>query len=518
MASNNTMPRIVFLFISLAVFACYIPPIKIFTDAWILPKWYGAVMAMLFAAFTLCIRRNKVSELDTEKCIYRCSNVLIVLTSLECIYVLCCCMLMGVPNAGCSGTYDNPAGLAVSLCISLPFAIEGVCRRESKTQKCIYAIVVMLILFSLLLSKSRTGLICMAIYAIAIVLKLVRQKTWTKIIACLGIGVMATAFVLTHKKDSSSGRFFILSTSVSLSMEHPFLGHGTNGFEREYMIRQAEIFEKNPDSEYAMLADDIHHPLNEFVYVWVNWGMLGVLLVISVFAAPTVWGLVNDNDTVKKLLPSVMAVLVFSLFSYPFIYPLPWIITIIYVCVPIYNIFITQMKPIWKRLFSMTMCIASVALLGYVANDAWQEYSWNEAYKACCKNGKSSLIKYRMLSKHFNKDPYFLYNYAYVLFSLGEFEKSIEQLYLCQGLRKSYNQELLLGDACRKAHRHKEAIQHYKLASKMCPARLAPLEGLYVTYYSIDDKKNKQIIAHKIEEMDIKVVSSDAIRIKATCK
>ena len=69
--------------------------------------------------------------------------------------------------------------------------------------------------------------------------------------------------------------------------EHPIIGHGHRGFEREYMLRQADFFREHPDSEYAVLADEIRHPLNEFLYVWVNYGVAApVALLLLLLLLP----------------------------------------------------------------------------------------------------------------------------------------------------------------------------------------------------------------------------------------
>lgn len=68
--------------------------------------------------------------------------------------------------------------------------------------------------------------------------------------------------------------------------EHPIIGFGTDGFEREYMLRQADYFRNNPSSRYNMLADDMQHPLNEFVYLWVNYGIFAPLLLLVSLTLP----------------------------------------------------------------------------------------------------------------------------------------------------------------------------------------------------------------------------------------
>ena len=78
----------------------------------------------------------------------------------------------------------------------------------------------------------------------------------------------AIAFLLATfvKTPSTHGRYFIARNAIGLIAEAPLTDHGANGFDRAYMPRQAEYFRHHSDPEAEMLADDIHHPLNAFLF------------------------------------------------------------------------------------------------------------------------------------------------------------------------------------------------------------------------------------------------------------
>ena len=90
------------------------------------------------------------------------------------------------------------------------------------------------------------------------------------------------------------------------------------------MLRQADFFREHPGSEYAMLADEIHHPLNEFVHVWVNYGIVAPLLLFLLLVLP-LWRWRRGDRRMRPFLLPVLAILVFSCFSYPFYYPIAWL-------------------------------------------------------------------------------------------------------------------------------------------------------------------------------------------------
>lgn len=130
------------------------------------------------------------------------------------------------------------------------------------------------------------------------------------------------------KTDSTNGRRFILERSWELVQARPFAGYGPGGFLREYMPRQADYFKAHADSGHAWLASEVYHPLNEFVWVWIEFGLPGVLLSLGALA----WllsGLFRRRDIFSRMLAvSLCACVVFALFSYPLKYPLASVIGI----------------------------------------------------------------------------------------------------------------------------------------------------------------------------------------------
>ncbi|MCD8187010.1 MAG: O-antigen ligase family protein, partial [Rikenellaceae bacterium] len=55
-------------------------------------------------------------------------------------------------------------------------------------------------------------------------------------------------------------------------------GNGTGTFKSDYMPEQAAWFREHPESPYAILADNSNHPFNEFLLIWIESGLIGLLL------------------------------------------------------------------------------------------------------------------------------------------------------------------------------------------------------------------------------------------------
>lgn len=510
---RHTIVDILLLF--LMAYACYMPEVFLFTDTQLLPKWYLLIAASLVWILWRVFRSGKGGRENVSALAHRIKDILVAAVVLECCYVAYRIAANGMSPIGEFGTFDNPAGLAVCMSIALPVTIDRMMEQEGYVRKALYAFASLCIGAVVILSKSRTGIICLAMYGIIYLFVYMKCRKWMKACALIVISAMVVIFVLSNKKASSSGRFFILQNTFELIREKTFLGYGHEGFERNYMCKQAEFFAQHKNSEYSMLADEMQHPLNEFAYVWVNYGVAAPIAMMLLFVCPLVVGIRKRNRLLLTLQLPALAVCVFSLFSYPFHYPLPWCIMAIDILACARTIGLRFRKKSWMRVL---VCLLSILLLAGVSCDIWHEYKWKKAWKDLCYGKKDALSEYAQLLPYFRSNSYFLYNYAYALFSREQYAESLAVGQRCKNYWDGYNLQLLMGDACRMAKRHDEAIMHYDMANNMCPSRLAPLEGLYLAYSESGQENERIRTAERIKKHEVKVESYDSQRIKEHCK
>ena len=81
------------------------------------------------------------------------------------------------------------------------------------------------------------------------------------------------------KKASADGRLFIWNVSKELVSSAPLLGRGADSFTAEYMLAQADFFERYPNSEYRMNATDNVHAFNEYLRITCEYGIIGLLFL-----------------------------------------------------------------------------------------------------------------------------------------------------------------------------------------------------------------------------------------------
>ena len=405
-----------------------LPPIQGLTDEVLMPKWYGAGMVglvMTAVYLTLPIREGKLHE-RKRLTFYSQTAVMLVLTY-HLTYTLVADIIMkGSPVI--KGVFDNSTGFALHTCLLVAIMWQT-SSTGGRVIMCGSRIIVWVLTISsvtmVYLSECRTGMICMAVIILMMIYREAKRwvqtdtlRLWEKIIG--GVLLLAVVFyVFSVKQESTGGRRFILERTWELIEERPLTGYGWHGFEREYMPHQGQYFQQHPDCHAAWYADEINHPLNEFLYLWVDFGIIAPILLLLLFAIPYYMYHKRRDRMLGMLLSPVSVVLVFSLTSYPFLYPLPWVIMIL-------TYIVMMRKPIGRlnqryrktvMVASIGVCIAGLALM------IWEmtcEHKWAKLNRAVERHYTAAVIdRYDKLSSHYHNNPRFLYSYMYAQYKVS---------------------------------------------------------------------------------------------------
>lgn len=226
------------------------------------------------------------------------------------------------PNFSVTGSFDNPAGFASALCFTLPFAFYLI-RETTGKAKYLSIAAFAVVLSGIILSGSRAAFmscLVVAVYYLCSRFSGIRFKKWMPVamIAVLAVSVSALYFL---KKDSADGRLLIWQCTWNMAKDRILTGHGQGAFQAKYMLYQADYFEAYPDSRYAALADNVLHPFNEYLLVLSEHGLIG-LCALALSGFLLVRNYRRRPDFTKFMAGlSLIAVAVFSCFSYPFKYP-----------------------------------------------------------------------------------------------------------------------------------------------------------------------------------------------------
>ena len=336
-----------YILITLLFFSTCLPPMQGLTDDVLMPKWYGVVMMGMVAATIHLILPKREDKVYRGR--YMGSGlqmVAMLVLTYHLVYALVAdIIMMDIPDMRflyIKGVFDNPTGFALHTCMlvammkthpqPLPVS-EGSGYRQTLTcfgKGSVWLLTVASAVM-VFLSGCRTGMVCMAVIILLMIYREMKRRIKSGVLrlwgTVIGSGVLLAVvlYVFSVKQESTGGRRFILERTWKLIEERPLTGYGWHGFEREYMPYQAKYFKAHPDNPAAWYADEISHPLNEFLYLCVDFGIIAPLLLLFVFAVPYYFFLQGHRGCREgrghrgSLLMAVRVGLLFSLTSYPFL-------------------------------------------------------------------------------------------------------------------------------------------------------------------------------------------------------
>lgn len=369
------------------------------------------------------------------------------------------------------------------------------------------------------MSGSRTGILAVAatglLYAVRRRSDFLRRTTaWKKIVlAATAVSVAAGLYFI--KKESADGRLLIGRCTWEMIREKPLTGHGYRCFEAGYMLRQARYFERNPESGFAPLADNVKHPFNEFLLLTAEFGAVALLLTALWIASLIRAYRKNPNDESHTLATALSAAAALCCFSYLLSYPFTGSI----VALAAGGLTAQSRRSCERfrarRLPGILAALSSAALLGFAAKEMYYENRWHRVQKTASSD-RPPLPEYERLYPFLDKNAYFLYNYAAELNDAGEADKSLEAATACEKNAERLRRADVESRCPQKAARFPPAEACYLLASRMCPGRFMPLYELVNVYDSTNRPDRAQALAAEIADKPVKIPSGlvSAIKIK----
>ena len=331
--------------------------------------------------------------------------------------------------------------------------------------------------------------------------------------------IIATVFYLyLLKPDSANGRVLIWTVSANMIKDKPILGFGSNGFDTKYMDYQAMYFKDNPESQYSMLADNPIHPMNEFLLIGINYGTIGILIVFILLILSFYLIYKYGGKLKSVILGSLVALVIWSFFSYPLRYPSVGLVAFFYI------IYLLGQSPKIKISFKYSMLSRFVIILicltilefCYIYIDAELRWKRNTTVPIELMNENEQdniLNEYRELHKVLGSNQYFLYNYGATLNTIKLYTESHIIIAQCQKISNNYEIQLLQGDNSFNLGDIDQAIKYYTNISYMIPSRYMPLYKLFVLYDAIGQEQEALRIARMIVSKKMKVSSLPAFEI-----
>ena len=285
-------------------------------------------------------------------------------------------------------------------------------------------------------------------------------------------------------------------------MDKPY-GWGRDGFKANYMHYQADYFANNTNEEVAILADDIRHPLNEYMYIATNYGIQGLLFFIVGIITIVAFLIKYSNKESRCFLHFIILILLWSCLSYPFqvsfvmVTLLAFIPAIPYIDKLFLNGFVRNTIVLLLLLYN------TYEIKAFVNNNAW-----NNAIKEYQNGNKDAAMKifYKYNNYSIDKDA-MLFSLATIEYNNKNYNKCIDVCIECKNYLASYDLEIILANSYMFIRDYEKALEHYTLAHNMCPNRFIPLYKQFKIYKEIGDTTKMTNMANIILSKKIKIPS-----------
>lgn len=485
-----------------------------FTDSYIVPKWCFVVFILLVilvyeAVNILFGRQNKQKDIGNS--VY--GFIIVTACFLQAIFGVV--QFFGFFQASTAfrvtGSFDNPAGFAACLCAGFPF-VGFLLSDNNKYIRYGGWMAGFVIAVAVILSQSRAGIMSIAFICFILLNMKFFHKRWMKYLSLVCF-VLLLSGCYWMKKDSADGRLLIWRCSVNMVKDAPWLGHGIGSFEARYMDYQADYFRQHGQNRYSMLADNVKHPFNEYLGILLNFGFVGLLVMLAMITL--IMYCYKKYPCLEKriALYSLISIGLFSFFSYPFTYPFTWIVTLL--CIVILTREYVAMifaRPMIKNTICIFVLLCSLVGIYKLVERVMAEKEWGKTSGlALCGASGKTFPDYKELEKKFEDNPYFLYNYAAILLENKQYEESLRIALQCRKYWADYDLELIIGENYQELDEHGLAEKYYNNASMMCPSRFMPFYKLFHLYKDVGSREHMLDTAGAIIDKPVKIKTS-AIR------
>ncbi len=425
--------------------------------------------------------------------------VISVILVIEIIYAFC------NRDVWIEGHFNNPAGLAMFVVTCFPFIYYIDYVQENSYIRHSVEILFMAMMVAV---GSRAGIIAL-IFVIGLAYYKKRKwncNLWIKTAAAAFICII---FIILYflKKDSADGRVLIWKCTCDMIAQKPIWGYGADGFRKYYMNFQEQYFAENPNSIFADLADNIVHPFNEYLLIIVDYGFvgLGILIIFVAFIIYT-----SKKEEISTSYDSVLSLLgvgVFALFSYPFSYLVcRWfIIYNIIVITGLWKKFTTNLGPQYRLIMCFVVFVVGASYWLSQAKKREAYETWHKLYQQSFENKKDKMKFYEAGEILNNAEFWYELSARFYLFRM--YDDCLLAASRSEKLNNNSDIQLLKGICLAEIGKNDLAEQHYQSAHNMCPKLIKPLYLLVKLYEQTGDTAKAKSMTLQVLDKKVKVES-----------
>ncbi len=391
-------------------------------------------------------------------------------------------------NPGPYGCYLSFALAALLPCVILKYG------SFTKPQKILSVIDVLLLLYGLILSDSRAAYLATIVTVLICLFLRFRSRIRIKrihmgVLLLLFSGIMLALYM--HRPSSANARLGIWKITVQAVGKKPLLGYGTDGFQRTYMLKQADYL-TDTDEEMRRNADEVKTAFNVPLELLYEQGIIGLLLWGSILFL-SIKGILGTTDNKNSLLLfPILSFLVFSLFSYPHQI---WGLTCPFIAVLSLSgndkTFIKVEGKIGRKiLLGLELSLLSVLLLMFVSRALIDR---NLIRYSRFDMDYQKVESYHTVNSILYHSPSLLFFWADNQMLLNDYEEAIPTIIQYKKYRNFYTVERNLAYSYEITGDTVRALEHYEVAHAMCPGYMEPLFAQFLIYVAKSDSIAKSM-------------------------
>lgn len=398
-----------------------------------------------------------------------------------------------------TGTFLNPgpyaAGLALGLVMLCQYRREtgnGILIYKGVTTRHIIEIVLLCFVIILPSTWSRAAMLSVAICLCMIYWENVRKWIWLVICA----GIVAFTVMYFVKAGSANGRFAVNIIAMQCVTDSPIIGNGIGGFFHAYAEKTAQMSVSGLPFD-AMAVDVLDYAFNDMMLIAVEQGLVGLMFAV-VLLTFTFRALYKKS---RCLMYGLLALVVFSLFSYPFEL-LPY--QIIAVIIIAYSA--NTDEGIKINVFVVVAVAVSLAILPL--DYAKAKKKAEDDYRMMSgMTDKAFIDDYYELLPSLDDNRNFLFDFGKALSLQGRYNDSNAMLRMGTLVSNDPMFYVVQGNNYKEMMAYDKAEAMYWKAYNVMPNRLYPLYKLMLLYQDIGEKGKAAIMARRIIGFKEKVVS-----------
>lgn len=379
-----------------------------------------------------------------------------------------------------TGTFIHPAMLGGLLALIIPFFYSQLNIKWHEIKDITVPKLALLAgLITLLFSESRAALLA-TLVAVAYceltknekVIHYLRKNKKVLVISIAGFLILFIGMI-SIRTSSVFGRVLVWKICWPMIKDAPITGHGIGSFSDLYPAYQMQYFLNSTNNSEKHLADFVLYVYNEFLQIWIELGVVGLVLFILMVIFCLFSKSFNREEWGAKA--AILAFTVFSFFSYPF--SLNYMTLYFFLFLGIANIYSFNVAIKGGMLFSVVIVVAITSPVFFIQSVYKKLLAYRQLTIAEEKPDTPSISK--AYGEQYNvlwNDNIYLSKYAQSLEKSNNQKLGLSVLLKKRGL--TYNDYLLIGDMYSNNEKSDSAILYYEKAKLLLPNSNQPVQRI----------------------------------------